>query len=97
MANTLTLLDPIGEVHPQVVELAPRLNSIVGKRIGILYNNKRNRGDGFLDQIAQNLRAKGQVADVFVVTKLSRGRPVDQASIETLAGRSDGMISGVSD
>ncbi len=97
MAKHLTLLDPIGEVHPQTVQLAPRLDSIVGKRIGILYNNKRNRGDGFLDQIAANLRAKGQAKDVFIVTKLTRARAVDHDSIETMRLRSDAMISGVSD
>lgn len=90
----ITVLDP--RAQPDVAEtLAPRLGSIRGATIGLLWNN-RPRGDLVLRGLAEQLeRVYGARTVLTSKLRVGSGAPIDQ--IKRLEKEVEAVIAGVGD
>ena len=70
----IRLYDPTAEPRKIVAQLAPRLTSLAGKRIGILDNSKANAGTLML-AVAERLKEQYGVRDVVKREKGIAGAP----------------------
>lgn len=95
MAN-ITLLDPIAPNNPSEKYLAPRLDDLNGKVMGLL-NISKNGSDIFLDRVEELMRENFDLADVVRVTKPTFARPAPQDLITELADRCDFVVEGLAD
>ena len=95
MANT-TLLDPIAPNNVSEKFLAPRLDDLNGKVMGLLDISK-NGGDIFLDRVEELMREHFDLADVVRVTKPTFARPAPQELITELADQCDFVVEGLAD
>lgn len=95
MANT-TLLDPVAPNNPSKKYLAPRLNDLNGKVMGLL-NISKNGSDIFLDRVEELMRENFDLVDVVRVTKPTFARPAPQDLITELADRCDFVVEGLAD
>ena len=59
----LEVLNPIGEEKPKRKPLASRSNTLDGKKIGLVFNNKPN-GDVFLSEVGKSLKEKYPTAEI---------------------------------
>ena len=73
MANTI-LLDPIAPNSASEKFLAPRLDDLDGKVMGLL-NISKNGSDIFLDRVEELMREHFDLVDVVRVTKPTFARP----------------------
>jgi len=71
-----TVLDPTGEQRPTSRELLPRLSSLRGRTVGLLYISKA-RGDVVLDRLEELLTADGVVVRRYRKPTFARTAPVD--------------------
>jgi hypothetical protein len=92
----LTVLDPTSEPMPQVAEMAPAVDRLAGKRVGLLNNGKRN-GDRILDEVLKILSAEGQPAEVIRRMKDNVSKPAAPDIIEELAASCDYVITAIGD
>lgn len=83
---------PIGESDTQSKELAPRLKSVRGARIGIL-DNCKEFADIVLQGVAEVLKRDYGVADVTIWQKSYLGIPSPYA--QEMAASCDAVINGV--
>ena len=90
----MKLYDPTAEPRAIKAQLAPRLDSLKGKRAGILDNGKPNAGFLML-AVAERLRASYGVTEIVKREKPVAGPPSPQA-LEDLA-RCDFALVGSSD
>ena len=91
----LGLVDPTD--HPLKVLVAPpRLDSLKGKRPGLLDNRKGN-GDRLLDRIGQVLVEKYGTLEPFRTTKFIYARRAEDEIIEDLVARCDFVVTAVGD
>ena len=95
MANTI-LLDPIAPNNTSEKFLAPRLDDLNGKVMGLL-NISKNGSDIFLDQVEALMREHFDLADVVRITKSTFGRPAPQELITELADQCDFVVEGLAD
>ena len=72
----LTVLDPTGEFAPAVRERMPRVDTIEGRRVGLLDITKA-RGDVFLDRLEEQLSRRGAVVSRFAKPTFTKPAPVD--------------------
>ena len=70
----IRLYDPTAEPRKIVAQLAPRLTSLAGKRIGILDNSKANAGTLML-AVAERLKDRFGVRDIVKREKGIAGAP----------------------
>ena len=70
------LLDPTSERAPALRERLPRLESLDGRRVGLLDISKP-RGDLFLDRLEQRLRERGAEVKRFRKPTFTKPAPVD--------------------
>lgn len=91
--STLELLDPTGERVPVERPRAGRLQSLDGRRVGLLDISKP-RGDVFLDRLEELLRQRGMEVERFRKPTYTKPAPADlrqqiklqcEAVIEALA------------
>lgn len=75
---------------------APRLATLDGARIGILWNG-RPGGDTVLREIARILDERHRFADVCFVAKPYLGNEAPEAMLDELQARVDAAIVGVGD
>ena len=83
---------PTGEVDTKSKQLAPRLKSLRGKRIGILDNHKEF-ADLVLKGVVDTLKRDYGAADVKVWKKSYLGIPSPYA--EEMASQCDAVVNGV--
>lgn len=95
MAN-ITLLDPVAPNNPSEKYLAPRLDDLNGKVMGLL-NISKNGSDIFLDRVEELMRENFDLVDVVRVTKPTFARPAPQDLITELADRCDFVVEGLAD
>ena len=79
----IRLYDPTAEPRAVVAQLAPRLTSLAGKRIGILDNGKANAGTLML-AVAKVLQERHGVTEVVKREKPVAGPPKPEV-LEALA------------
>jgi hypothetical protein len=89
-------LDPRQGPSTGAVVPAKRLTSLTGKRLGILWNN-RPGGDALLTHVAESLKQKYELAEVYFTKKTFIGNAAPQEVIDDLASRVDAAIVGVGD
>ena len=76
-ADGIRLYDPTAQPRTIVAQLAPRLTSLAGKRIGILDNSKANAGTLML-ALAQILKERYGVGEIVKRDKPVAGPPSPQ-------------------
>jgi hypothetical protein len=92
----LVLISPVNEPLVAESNLAPRLASLAGKRVGLLDNSKSRAGQ-MLDAIADILHRQYGFADIVRRRKPSASKPADPQVIDELAKTCDLVIVGVGD
>lgn len=91
---TRLVLDPTSELAPAQRERLPRLDSLEGKRVGLLDISKA-RGDVFLDRLDQRLRERGLRVERFRKPTFAKPAPVDLR--HEIATRCDAVIEALAD
>jgi len=66
--NELEVLIPVASTRTKRGVLAPRLDKISGRRLGLLDNLKANAGE-LLKTVTEILRSKGHVFETFTANK----------------------------
>jgi hypothetical protein len=92
----LEFFDPSGSLEVERHSLAPRLNTLQGKRLGILDNSKTN-ADRYLTLVAEELQELYGVAEYKLVTKDNLGAPARQEHLDAVTREVDFVITGIGD
>jgi hypothetical protein len=92
--DAIRLYDPTAEPHTLVADLAPRLTTLAGKRVGILDNGKANAGTLML-AVAKILQERYGAGEIVKRDKPVAGPP-SQEALEALA-RCDLALVGSAD
>ncbi len=91
-----TLLDPTSQGDAYERYLAPRLDNLDGKVMGLLDITKKG-SDIFLDRVEELIRARFDIADVVCVKKPTFSRPAPTELLINLAEQVDFIIEGLAD
>ncbi len=94
--NWYQLVDPTTEAMVAAFDGAQRLPSLAGSRLGIIDDSKRN-ADVLLEELAEVLRLRYEIAEVRWHRKPSASRPADAAALKDLAEHCDAVIIAVGD
>ena len=89
------LVNPFDETERVPAKIAPRLNTLVGKTIGLLDISKPG-GSFFLDHLERLLKEQFQVAQVIRKMKPTFTKPAPEAVIEELS-KCDAVIEALAD
>jgi ABC-type Fe3+-hydroxamate transport system substrate-binding protein len=90
------LVDPEGVVAVKPVKLAPRLNSLKGKTVGLRANGKHN-SDHFLNRVAELIQKEVQdvrVVKLWEVLPGSHTYPLKTVEVEQIAKLKPDLIIG---
>jgi hypothetical protein len=90
------LFDPTDKVERTPKAFAPRLDTLVGKTVGLLDISK-SKGAFFLDRVEEVLREKYGVADVLRRMKPTVTRPAPEPIKAELTEKCDAVIEALSD
>lgn len=91
----LRVLDPTNETMPHSGERAVRLDSLVGKTVGVISNGKEGT-KGFFGHLERILRQEFRVADVVLRVKSNYSAPADPDIVDEIA-RWHAVVTGVGD
>lgn len=91
-----TLLNPTSQGDVSERYLAPRLDNLDGKVLGLLDITK-NGSDIFLDRVEELIRARFDIEDVVRVKKPTFSRPAPTELLIKLAEQVDFVIEGLAD
>ena len=91
---TRLLLDPTSELAPAQRERLPRLDSLAGRRVGLLDISKA-RGDVFLDRVEARLRERG--AEVVRYRKPTFTKPAPPDLRQEIAVQCDAVVEALAD
>ena len=94
--NEYVLVDPTTQAIVAPFDGAPRLPTVAGIRWGIIDDSKRN-ADVLLEELAEVLRTRYEIADVRWHRKPSASRPADPAAIRELAETCDAVVIAIGD
>ena len=94
--TNVTLLDPTSQGDVSAKFLAPRLDSLDGKVMGLL-NITKNGSDIFLERVEELMRERFELADVIHVKKPTFSRPAPMDLLVNLAERADFVVEGLAD
>jgi hypothetical protein len=89
-------LDPTGALDVEQFPLAPRLDTLQGKVLGIVDNGKTN-GDKFLKMVAEELQELHGVAEYKMLRKPDLSQPAPHELIEELSTSAHFAITGIGD
>jgi len=93
---SMTLLDPGGRGGSTDRTLAPRLDDVAGRSIGLLSNGKLN-ADVLLEETAQILQAQFGGSVLPMVAKGSAGAPAPADMLKKLSLECDYLITASGD
>ena len=94
--NEYVLVDPTTQAIVAPFHGAPRLPTVAGIRLGIIDDSKRN-ADVLLEELAEVLRTRYEIADVRWHRKPSASRPADPEAIRELAETCDAVVIAIGD
>ncbi len=94
--HMVTLVHPAAEDVPEVYDLAPRLESLQGKRIGLLDKRKRH-SDVFLTKLQELLCDRYGVADFQYYLKDGASVATPPGVLADMAQNCDAIIHAVAD
>ena len=89
-------LIPVQESNAAQANLAPRLKSLDGARIGLLSNRKTN-ADELLTMIAEELGKEFQFGGIVHSVKGNAGGNCPEEIMDDLLAKSDAVITGLGD
>ena len=92
---TFRVLDPTPGTAPPLGQLAPRLDTLVGKTVGLISNGKEGT-KGFFAHLDRLLREEHGVAKVVSRTKSNYSAPADAPIVAEIRNW-DAVISGIGD
>jgi diacylglycerol kinase family enzyme len=92
----MIVLDPRLKPGGRVVTPAPRLASLANKRLGVLWNNRLG-GDRLLKHVAELLRQKCGLSEIYFTKKTFVGNAAPTEIIDDLVSRVDAVVVGVGD
>ncbi len=90
------MLDPTDKVEREEKRLAPRLDTLEGKTLGLLDISKA-KGSFFLDRIEELLRERYSVKEVLRRMKPAVARTAPPELKKELSERCDALIEALSD
>lgn len=90
------ILDPTAGLTTGKGVLSPRLDSLDGKILGVIWN-RRPGGDLILNRTLDILKKKHDIKDVVFRAKPYIGNPAPKEIIDELAARCDAVIAGLGD
>lgn len=90
------LLNPTSQQETTEKHLAPRLDSLDGKVMGILDITK-NGSEIFLERVAELICDQFDIAEVVRVKKPTFSRPAPAELLVNLADRTDFVVEGLAD
>ena len=94
MENLIEIVNPLGIPRKQVSKLAPRrYDSLAGRRVGLLDNNKPN-ADKFLQFIGEFLLARHPEIQIVPKRKMTR---MESDGLTQLAASCDVVINAFAD
>ncbi len=94
--NEHVLVNPVTQPVIAPFNGAPRLASLAGTRVGLIDDSKRN-ADVLLEELAELLRTKYEIADVKWHRKPSASRPADPDALRELVEECDSVIVAIGD
>ena len=94
--STLEILDPTVETPKTAIAFAPRPDSLLGKRIGLIENTKFN-SDRLLVKLGELLKQEYGAAETRLFRKHNSSVPAHQEIIDELKGACDVMVAGIGD
>ena len=92
---TFRVLDPTPGAAPPVGKLAPRLDTLKGKKVGFISNGKEGT-KGFFRHLEQILKDDYGVAEVVFRTKSNYSAPADRHIADEIKTW-DAVVSGLGD
>ena len=90
------LINPVTQPIVAPFDGAPRLASLAGTRLGLIDDSKRN-ADVLLEELAEVLRTRYEIAEVKWHRKPSASRPTDPAALKELTEQVDSVIIAIGD
>ena len=94
--ENVSLLNPLAEGDITSKYLAPRLDTLNGKTMGLL-NIGKNGSDVFLQRVEELMCEEFDVAEVVHADKPTFTRPAPDELIIQLANRCDFVVEGLAD
>ena len=94
--NEHVLVDPTTQAIVAPFDGATRLPTVAGITLGIIDDSKRN-ADVLLEELAEVLRTRYEIADVRWHRKPSASRAADPAAIRELAETCDAVVIAIGD
>ena len=91
----IRVLDPTNEAVSPIGQIAPRLTSLRGKRVGFISNGKEGT-KGYFAHLDRLLREKFAVADVVSRVKSNYSAPADSYIVTEIANW-DAVVTGIGD
>ena len=96
MMEKIRLVHPAAEDKPVMYQLAVRLLSLQGKRIGLIDNRKRH-SDVFLSRLKELLAEKYGVAGFEYYTKIGASVATPPEIMDAMISKCDAVIHAVAD
>jgi hypothetical protein len=95
-SEKLRLVNPAAEDQPVMHQLAARLNTLKGKRIGLIDNRKRH-SDVFLARLQELLIDKYKVSGFEYYTKVGASVATPAEVMDDIVSKCDAVIHAVAD
>lgn len=96
-SHRFVMLDPtLGASRPASTGTAPRLDTLAGKTIGVLWNNKIP-GDALFERMLETLRTEYSVIPGPILMKPYLGNVAPDEMFDELQASCDAIITGVGD
>ena len=92
----IQLVHPAAEDKPVMHQLAVRLSTLKGKRIGLIDNRKRH-SDVFLSRLQELLFEKYDVDGFEYYTKIGASVPTPPEVMDDMVSKCDALIHAVAD
>jgi hypothetical protein len=94
-SGTFIVLSPLPELFPRGGQLAPRLDTLRGKTIAFLDNNKLQPRNRYFHLLAHLLQEREGVRNVLQMQKPFFTRPAREEVLKPLMTQADAVITGV--
>ena len=94
--NEHVLINPVTQPVIAPFNGAPRLASLAGTRLGLIDDSKRN-ADVLLEELAEILRTRYEIATIKWHRKPSASRPADPDALKDLVEECDSVIIAIGD
>ena len=94
-SGSFIVLSPLPESFPQGGQLAPRLDTLRGKTIAFLDNNKLQPRNRYFDLLARLLQEREGVRDIIEAQKPFFTRPAREEVLKPLMTQADAVVTGV--